>query len=189
MAEVGSRRENWNSSLVSLGFCGLPEVTGLKQWFKFSHEPSPAWHCVWPLRFYEAAVTGRANHKKTWEHQWKMAGSRGHEPQPSRAPSSPLLTNRDAAAPLMVYQHALLSPMIPKGSDIEQERKESRGIKGGLDSGNANAVFHQPSIHLTFKSSFAGCKANASGWSLTRCSSENKHGPFQLTTFFSTMFL
>lgn len=166
MAEVNSRRENWNLPLVSLGFCGLPEVAWLKQWFKFSHEPSPAWHCVWPLRFYEASVTGRANYKRpeSTNERWQAAGAMSHNP----AVLPPLLLTKRDTAPLMVYQHALLSPMIPKGSEIEQERKERRGIKGGLDSGNANAVFHQPSVHLTFQSSFSGCKANASGWSLNR---------------------
>lgn len=35
----------WNVQVVWLGL-GLPQVLWLEPRFKFSHDPSPAWHCV-----------------------------------------------------------------------------------------------------------------------------------------------
>lgn len=75
-----------------------------------------------PLRFYEAAVTGRANSKRPESSQERWQ-ARGLELQHSHAPSSSQLTNQDIA-PHTASQHALLSPMMPKGSGLEQEGRQ-----------------------------------------------------------------
>lgn len=61
---------------VRVGRLGVPVVVWLKQRFKFSRDPSPG-IVLPPLRFYEAAITGRANSKRpesTME-RWEAVGA------------------------------------------------------------------------------------------------------------------
>lgn len=109
-----------------------------------------------PFRFYEAAVTGRANYKRpeSTKKRWQAAGAEGR----GTAVPPPLL-----CWPTETQHHTWLpsihcSPQWYPKALVSKRSSENRakGIKGGSDS--VNAVFHQPSTYLTFKSSLAGCK-------------------------------
>lgn len=119
-----------------------------------------------PLRFYDAAVTGRANSKKTWKHQGETGGSRGLELQHSRAPSSPLLTNQDTA-PHTASQHALLftddTQKIWSRTEGERET-EQEAERAEMQMPSAPST--KCPFHLK-QPPFAGCKQAPTGWSPT----------------------
>lgn len=108
-----------------------------------------------------------------------MAGSRGPELQRSRAPASPLLTNQ-TTAPYTASQHAVLFPMISKGSRVEQEGRVGEWVAERAKMQMLSAPSAKCPFHL--KPPFTGCKAAPSGWSPTSCPSEKEHDWLQLTT-------